>query len=570
MLESPSRNPTIRAFSALAVIVLYKMTAAQSPAFTSLMTAKAALSRGQKLQVYLFDNSPEDAEPTSIPEGVLYEKSEQNVGLAAAYNRALKIADAEGHRWLLTLDQDTILGPDFLSQIGEQAVELEGDHLIAAIVPRLSDSGIAISPFRVKNFGDEYLSYPFTGFLDGETGALNSGALIRVSALEQIGGYDPYFWLDYVDSCVFRKFHLNGKRIFVAGNIQIEHELSLLHRKGLKPERFRNFLQAESAFCDLYRGCIKGLLLTARLLARIWRQRRRNDDIVFRRLTFEQFKKRLLNSRSDRIRAWRKEVEDKFLSPSSPPDRSGGAHHRPKVSVCMAVHNGSNFIEQQIASILPQLADQDEFIIVDDASSDDTMSIIESFGDNRIRIVRQFENCGVVRTFGRALAEARGDVILLTDHDDIWREDKVTKFLQVFGARPDVTVAMSDLLIIDGEGKIKSGPKFASQQFHEGVLFNIARNRYQGSAMAFRRSILKYCLPFPPDVPIHDVWIGLVNQLIGRTYFIEEPLLYYRRHGKNDSRETHAPLMQMVRWRWALIKNLTLLYLRRLIFRRHR
>jgi glycosyltransferase involved in cell wall biosynthesis len=235
-----------------------------------------------------------------------------------------------------------------------------------------------------------------------------------------------------------------------------------------------------------------------------------------------------------------------------------------KISVCMAVRNGANFIEEQIASILPQLGDKDEFVIIDDASKDTTIAIIESFRDERIRIVRNEQNRGVVQSFGRALEEATGEIIFLTDHDDIWRADKVAKFLEMFNAHPDITVVMSDLVIIDAAGRIVSEPKFGSKKFHGGALRNLIRNQYQGSAMAFRRSILDYCLPLPADIPIHDVWIGLVNQFVGRVGFIEEPLLLYRRHGSNDSPEKHAPLMQMIRWRWALMKNLTWLYLRRL------
>jgi hypothetical protein len=167
------------------------------------------------------------------------------------------------------------------------------------------------------------------------------------------------------------------------------------------------------------------------------------------------------------------------------------------------------------------------------------------------------------------LEAAGGEIIFLTDHDDKWRADKVQKFLEVFEAHPDITVVMSDLMIIDAAGKIISEPKFGPRKFHQGAFRNLVRNQYQGSAMAFRRSILKYCLPLPADIPIHDVWIGLVNQFVGKAAFIREPLLFYRRHGNNDSPDKHAPLMQMIRWRWALIKNLTRLYLRRMPPRRH-
>ncbi|MGC2638824.1 MAG: glycosyltransferase [Acidobacteriaceae bacterium] len=228
----------------------------------------------------------------------------------------------------------------------------------------------------------------------------------------------------------------------------------------------------------------------------------------------------------------------------------------------MAVRNGANFIREQIGSILPQLRDGDEFLIVDDASSDDTVAIVEAFRDPRIRILRQTENRGVVQSFGHALDQATGDMIFLADHDDLWRSDKVTKFLDLFAARPDVTVAMSDLVIIDATGKIISGARFGSRTFHPGALRNIIRNRYQGSAMAFRRSILGAILPFPAGIPIHDMWIGIVNQFVGKAAFIPEPLLLYRRHGSNDSPATHASWSKMIRWRWALVKNLILWWLR--------
>jgi glycosyltransferase involved in cell wall biosynthesis len=233
-----------------------------------------------------------------------------------------------------------------------------------------------------------------------------------------------------------------------------------------------------------------------------------------------------------------------------------------KISVCMAVRNGTNFIREQVTSILAQLREWDDFIIVDDASTDETIAVVQSFGDQRIRIISQEKNRGVVQSFERALTEATGDIVFLADHDDIWRADKVEKFLELFETNPDITVGMSDLVIIDATGKIASAPKFGLRKFHSSVLFNLVKNRYQGSAMALRRSVLSFCLPFPKDIPIHDAWIGMVNQFVGKAGFINEPLLYYRRHGSNDSPFRHGPLMQMLRWRYAMAKNLLSWYLR--------
>lgn len=241
----------------------------------------------------------------------------------------------------------------------------------------------------------------------------------------------------------------------------------------------------------------------------------------------------------------------------------------PSISVCMAAYNGATFIREQIASILPQLNDNDELVIVDDASLDDTVGIINGFCDARIRVVRQERNCGVVKTFGRALEEARGEIIFLTDQDDVWWADKVRRFMNMFSASPGLTLIVSDCYIIDGNGSVTARTRFkkGTFQFHPGVLHNLWRNRYQGSTMAFRRSILKYCLPIPPDIPVHDEWIGIINQFVGKAALIDEPLISYRRHGNNGYSWTHRDLMQHVRWRWPFVKHIARLYVREVILR---
>jgi glycosyltransferase involved in cell wall biosynthesis len=235
----------------------------------------------------------------------------------------------------------------------------------------------------------------------------------------------------------------------------------------------------------------------------------------------------------------------------------------------MAVHNGSKYIEEQIASILPQLSNYDEVVIVDDMSLDDTIAIIERLQDKRIHIVRQDSNRGVIQTFGHALKEAKGEILFLCDQDDVWRSDKVAECLKIFMDRPDITMVISNVQIIDAYGKITSDDKTEQRGFSPGVLSNLVRNHYQGSAMVFRRRILKCCLPFPADIPMHDIWIGIVNQFVGKSVFIDEPLLFYRRHGSNKTPDAHAPLKKMIQWRWVIVKNLVLLYLRNRASRKH-
>src|SRR5678809_1342719 len=96
------------------------------------------------------------------------------------------------------------------------------------------------------------------------------------------------------------------------------------------------------------------------------------------------------------------------------------------VSVCMSVKNGAPYLMAQVASILPQLGEHDELVVCDDHSTDDSLAVLESFNDNRIRIFKSPDS-GVVASFGLGLANCRGDMIFLADQDDIWVPHKIDR-----------------------------------------------------------------------------------------------------------------------------------------------
>ena len=226
------------------------------------------------------------------------------------------------------------------------------------------------------------------------------------------------------------------------------------------------------------------------------------------------------------------------------------------VSVCMATYNGARYIHEQIASILPQLGDADELIVVDDSSADQTVAIVEGFCDARIRVLRNVSNCGVVATFERAIQEARGEIVFLSDQDDVWRPDKIAVCRAYFDSHPDVGVVLTDADIIDGAGTVIGTTWMGDGRFRDGIVANLIRNRYLGCVMSFRRNLLSACLPFPPDLPMHDIWIGMVNRLRGRAALIPKVLMSYRRHGKNVTTGKHAAFRQMLVWRWTLVRSL--------------
>lgn len=225
----------------------------------------------------------------------------------------------------------------------------------------------------------------------------------------------------------------------------------------------------------------------------------------------------------------------------------------------MAVHNGSNYLLPQLQSILALLKSTDEVVVVDDASQDNSVELLRKLSDPRLKLHFNSRNLGVFASFEKALRQARGDIIFLSDQDDLWLPGKVEKTINVFLLNPQITLVASDASVIDKFGLVVEKSFFAQRgRFAAGVLRNIVKNKYLGCSLAFRRSMLRHFLPIPRDVPMHDMWIGILNDIYGKTHFIDEPLIAYRRHGDNLSPTAAAPLMQRFVWRWRLIKNLIL------------
>ncbi len=226
------------------------------------------------------------------------------------------------------------------------------------------------------------------------------------------------------------------------------------------------------------------------------------------------------------------------------------------ISVCMAAYNGGQFISEQILSILSQLRQADELIIVDDGSTDDTAEIIKSFLDKRIRLFRNTSNLGVSQTFERALLQARGEIIFLSDQDDIWEPGKVKMVLEAFCTHPGISLVVSDASLVDREGAPLANSYYEHRgRFSDGLFANLIRCKYLGCTMAFRVATLRRALPFPGlKLVLHDIWIGTVNRLLGgKTLYLAEPLVRYRRHDAAATGIRKLSFMRQVQGRAHLV-----------------
>ncbi len=227
------------------------------------------------------------------------------------------------------------------------------------------------------------------------------------------------------------------------------------------------------------------------------------------------------------------------------------------VSVCMATYNGGAFVREQLESILLQLPPDAEIVIADDDSVDETLSIISSFADSRIRLLPAESHLGVIHNYERALRASRGETVFLSDQDDIWLPGKVSMVLDAL-SEADLVTHDAWMLCPSGSSWIRTGRLSGIRPYRSGVARNWWKNTFTGCCMAFRRHLLDASLPFPGKLPMHDQWLGLIAEKFFRVSYIAEPLVEYRQHSGNATHIGNSPagILQKVKWRLDLAKAL--------------
>lgn len=211
------------------------------------------------------------------------------------------------------------------------------------------------------------------------------------------------------------------------------------------------------------------------------------------------------------------------------------------VSIVLASYNGAKYLPLQLDSIQNQTYENFELIVVDDSSSDETLSILEQYAakDDRIHIYRAEKNLGLIANFERGLKLACGEFIALADQDDIFLPEKLELLVNKLEEFPHRDLVVSDLSLIDSVGNEIAGSMWSHQRLNpsEGKPFRrlLYSNFATGCAMMFRRRLLKMALPFPEDVLVHDWWLALVaaSKNAGGICLIHKPLIAYRQHEDN-------------------------------------
>jgi glycosyltransferase involved in cell wall biosynthesis len=241
--------------------------------------------------------------------------------------------------------------------------------------------------------------------------------------------------------------------------------------------------------------------------------------------------------------------------------------NNPSISVALCTHNGAKFLGDQLRSIFTQTRAPHEIVISDDASADDSLVLARriaaefdaGFGaPPRLRIIENAKPLGVTANFEQAVSACQGELVALSDQDDIWRRERLEQMADQFQKRPDLMLLHSDARLVDSAGADLGRSLFYAlevkrselDEIHRGDAFDalLRRNLATGATMLFRRALLAFAAPFPAEW-VHDEWLAIIAAAFGRVDVMEDALIDYRQHEANQigaRRETFAAKLRKV------------------------
>ncbi|GJD34959.1 hypothetical protein FMGBMHLM_1866 [Methylobacterium aerolatum] len=214
------------------------------------------------------------------------------------------------------------------------------------------------------------------------------------------------------------------------------------------------------------------------------------------------------------------------------------------ISIVLATHNGSRFIRQQLDTLLHQTVPPLEIIVSDDASTDDTLKIVQDFlsaGTITFKIIRNVPALGYRTNFLRAALSASGRFVAFCDQDDIWDPRKLELCSRHMEDRT-VSMIVHAAVSVDSDNR-DLGP-FRQGIKRHGVVPPLSYDpwgTFFGFSMVFRRDLLDLWdlddrfIDFidPDELLAHDRWVMFLSQVVGRIVEIDVPLVRYRQHENN-------------------------------------
>lgn len=207
-----------------------------------------------------------------------------------------------------------------------------------------------------------------------------------------------------------------------------------------------------------------------------------------------------------------------------------------KISIVLATYNGEDFLHEQLQSYAAQARLPDELVVCDDGSTDRTLEMVEAFAavaPFEVRLFRSAGRLGLTRNFERALSLARGDLLFISDQDDVWLPAKIAEVAASFAAHPDMDVVINDAYYGDRTLE-SSGETVLRRVLAVGAPKS---SHIAGACTAMTSAFRDFLVPFPADnVPQYDVYIHRWANVLRNKYLLERPLQTWRIHGANASR----------------------------------
>lgn len=208
----------------------------------------------------------------------------------------------------------------------------------------------------------------------------------------------------------------------------------------------------------------------------------------------------------------------------------------PKVSVVIANFNSEKYISAAIESILSQTFEDFELIIVDDKSSDDSISIIKRFcqKDHRIILIEQSENLGVTPTRQNGIMQARGMYVAILDSDDISLPNRLEEQVSILDGFADVVLVSSHYGVIDQNGILKRKQKKVHENQAAIKWFMTFGNCFAHSTIMFRLQTAIELGGYDQNIK-RGLDMELSSKLLtkGKAYTIPKTLVYWRTYSKS-------------------------------------
>lgn len=209
-----------------------------------------------------------------------------------------------------------------------------------------------------------------------------------------------------------------------------------------------------------------------------------------------------------------------------------------RISIALCTWNGAPHLPEQLASLAGQTRLPDELIVCDDASTDESVAIVQQFAQRApfpIHLRQNPARLGVIRNFTKAIVQCSGDLIFLCDQDDVWHRDKIAVILREFDNDDALGALFTNARLADGTtlwDHIGFRPR-ERRAVNDGRAFDVLmrHNVVTGATLAFRDRWREALLPIP-EVPgmLHDQWIATIIAAVAPLDCLDACLIDYRQH----------------------------------------